>query len=277
MFADLEEAQLPLKEYVSLRELFVRMLREGARSINFDPYCLVSPVDGTILRFGELRGPGAMIEQVKGCSYRASYLLGANSHLSVIAAGDAYEESDVEENNSALKGLFYFVIYLKPADYHRIHSPVDWNILVRRHFTGHLFGNLHTQKLVLSKWFQCYAAQSPQVMRTELKLSTEYIVGNPLRLKLAATILCGVKNICIKSGSCVLIIGDICEITISHLSDPVGSDGLVYVVGFSGAVVYMVEKRPNVVTIFGELDFYWKYRMVVGMVDVIFAEIVYPQ
>ncbi|KAL6558450.1 phosphatidylserine decarboxylase 1 [Orobanche minor] len=57
------------------------------------------PVDGTILRFGELRGPRAMIEQVKGCSYRASSLLGANSHLTVIAAGDAYEESDVEENS----------------------------------------------------------------------------------------------------------------------------------------------------------------------------------
>ncbi|KAL6558451.1 Small subunit processome complex component [Orobanche minor] len=110
---------------------------------------------------------------------------------------------------------------------------------------------------------------------TELKLSTEYIVWNPLRLKLAATILCGVKN---KSGSCVLIIRDICEITISHLSDLVGwSDGLVYVVGFSGAVVHMVEKRPNIVTIFKELDFYWKYHMVVGMVDVIFVEIVYPQ
>ncbi|KAL6586264.1 phosphatidylserine decarboxylase 1 [Orobanche minor] len=168
--SNLEEAQLHLKEYTSLREFFVRMLREGARPINSDPYCLVTgskilgPVDGTTLRFGELRGPGAMIEQVKGCSYRASSLLGANSHLPVIAAGDAYEESDVEENSvrdvnqkswwkisfaspkvrdtassRVLKGLFYCVIYLKPGDYHRIHSPVDWNILVRRCFTGHLF------------------------------------------------------------------------------------------------------------------------------------------
>lgn len=37
---------------------------------------------------------------------------------------------------SPMKGLFYCVIYLKPGDYHRIHSPVDWNVLLRRHFSG---------------------------------------------------------------------------------------------------------------------------------------------
>ncbi|KAL8539733.1 hypothetical protein ACS0TY_001372 [Phlomoides rotata] len=162
--SNLEEAQLPLEEYASLRDFFVRKLKEGSRPIDADPYCLVSPVDGTVLRFGELRGPGEMIEQVKGFSYSASSLLGANSHLPMTAAGDANEESSPEGNtvrvatqnswwrislaspkvrdtgsSCPLKGLFYCVIYLKPGDYHQIHSPVDWNILVRRHFTGHLF------------------------------------------------------------------------------------------------------------------------------------------
>lgn len=105
-----------------------------------------------------------MIEQVKGCSYSASSLLGANSNLPMIAAEDADEDSGGEEktvrdvtqkswwsvslasprvrdtaSSRPLKGLFYCVIYLKPGDYHRIHAPVDWNILVRRHFTGNLF------------------------------------------------------------------------------------------------------------------------------------------
>lgn len=42
MSSDLEEAQLPLEEYASLRDFFVRMLKEGSRPINSDPYCLVT-------------------------------------------------------------------------------------------------------------------------------------------------------------------------------------------------------------------------------------------
>lgn len=122
-------------------------------------------MDGTVLRFGELKEAGAMIEQVKGFSYSVSSLLGASSFFSSTAAvEDIQEESRGQEQNlvdkckkswwrislaspkvwdpapaSPMKGLFYCVIYLRPGDYHRIHSPVDWNILVRRHFSGRLF------------------------------------------------------------------------------------------------------------------------------------------
>lgn len=37
---------------------------------------------------------------------------------------------------SPIRGVFYCVIYLKPGDYHRVHSPVDWHVFLRRHFTG---------------------------------------------------------------------------------------------------------------------------------------------
>ncbi|XP_050230455.1 phosphatidylserine decarboxylase proenzyme 1, mitochondrial [Mercurialis annua] len=162
--SNLEEAALPLDKYASLREFFVRSLKEGSRPIDPDPHCLVSPVDGTILRFGELQGSGTMIEQVKGHSYSASSLLGATTFLPTTGEGDIREERSEQQSSSsenskkswwrislaspkvrdnmsarATKGLYYCVIYLRPGDYHRIHSPVDWNILVRRHFSGHLF------------------------------------------------------------------------------------------------------------------------------------------
>ncbi|KAL6847678.1 hypothetical protein ACP4OV_022466 [Aristida adscensionis] len=162
--SDLQEAALPLEEYPSLQAFFIRSLREGARPIDPDPNCLVSPVDGKVLRLGELRGPGTMIEQVKGFSYPVSSLLGVNTSLH-----DAGEEDSPREHveqtmphnsnrkswwrvsvsspklreqtllSSPKKGIFYCVIYLNPGDYHRVHSPVDWNILKRRHFPGHLF------------------------------------------------------------------------------------------------------------------------------------------
>ncbi|CAN8324828.1 unnamed protein product [Cochlearia groenlandica] len=157
--SDLEEAALPLEEYASIRDFFVRSLKEGCRPIDPDPHCLVSPTDGTILRFGELQGSRGMIEQVKGHSYSVPALLGTNSLLPMVPEGkdDSVEgvndkgvkswlrvslaSPKLRESISAnpMKGLYYCVIYLRPGDYHRIHSPVDWNALVRRHFAGRLF------------------------------------------------------------------------------------------------------------------------------------------
>ncbi|GAB2300844.1 phosphatidylserine decarboxylase 1 [Dionaea muscipula] len=162
--SNLEEVDLPLENYASLRNFFVRKLRKGSRPIDPDPRCLVSPVDGIVMRFGELKQAGAMIEQVKGFSYSLSSLLGANSVLPMVAEKSGDENTSNEESvpsnqskkswwsiilaspkvwdpmpASPMKGLFYCVLYLRPGDYHRIHSPVDWNVMVRRHFSGRLF------------------------------------------------------------------------------------------------------------------------------------------
>lgn len=50
-------------------------------------------MDGKILRFGELKGAGAMIEQVKGFSYPVFSLLGASSLLPTTAHGNVQEET----------------------------------------------------------------------------------------------------------------------------------------------------------------------------------------
>ena len=38
--------------------------------------------------------------------------------------------------NPVDNSLFYCVIYLAPGDYHRFHSPTDWDVQHRRHFPG---------------------------------------------------------------------------------------------------------------------------------------------
>lgn len=56
----------------------------------------VSPVDGTVVRFGELKGNRGMIEQVKGHSYSVPALLGTNSLLPMVLEGK--DESEEEED-----------------------------------------------------------------------------------------------------------------------------------------------------------------------------------
>ncbi|XP_042054619.1 phosphatidylserine decarboxylase proenzyme 1, mitochondrial-like isoform X2 [Salvia splendens] len=128
--SNLEEAQLPLEEYASLREFFVRKLKESSRPIDSDPCCLVSPVDGTVLRFEDANEDSSKEEKTVRDVNQKSWW-----SISFLAS------PKVRDNASSRpqKGLFYCVIYLKPGDYHRIHSPVDWNLLLRRHFSGHLF------------------------------------------------------------------------------------------------------------------------------------------
>ncbi|KAM0945084.1 putative fibrillarin, S-adenosyl-L-methionine-dependent methyltransferase [Dioscorea sansibarensis] len=109
---------------------------------------------------------------------------------------------------------------------------------------------------------------------------TEYRVWNPFRSKLAAAILGGVDNIWIAPGTRVLYLGAASGTTVSHVSDIVGPTGMVYAVEFSHRsgrdLVNMAKKRTNVIPIIEDARHPAKYRMLVGMVDVIFSDVAQP-
>jgi rRNA 2'-O-methyltransferase fibrillarin len=109
---------------------------------------------------------------------------------------------------------------------------------------------------------------------------TEYRVWNPFRSKLAAAILAGVENIWIKPGSKVLYLGAAAGTTVSHVSDIVGPEGIVYAIEFSQRpgrdLIEMAKKRTNVIPIIEDARHPHKYRMLVGMVDTIFADVAQP-
>ncbi|MBA0587221.1 hypothetical protein Gorai_000353, partial [Gossypium raimondii] len=108
----------------------------------------------------------------------------------------------------------------------------------------------------------------------------EYRVWNPFRSKLAAAVLGGVDNIWIKPGAKVLYLGAASGTTVSHVSDVVGPNGVVYAVEFSHRsgrdLVNMAKKRTNVIPIIEDARHPAKYRMLVGMVDVIFSDVAQP-
>lgn len=110
--------------------------------------------------------------------------------------------------------------------------------------------------------------------------STEYRVWNPFRSKLAAGILGGVDNIYMGPGSKVLYLGAASGTSVSHVADIVGPEGTVFAVEFSHRsgrdLINMATHRTNVIPIVEDARHPLKYRMLVGMVDCIFADVAQP-
>jgi len=100
------------------------------------------------------------------------------------------------------------------------------------------------------------------------------------KLIVAAAVLGGVDNIWIKPGSKVLYIGAAAGTSCSHVSDIVGPTGMVYAVEFSHRpgrdLINVAKARTNIIPIIEDARHPLKYRMLVGMVDVVFADVAQP-
>ncbi|MBL8018726.1 MAG: phosphatidylserine decarboxylase [Leptospirales bacterium] len=114
-----EEAAKEIKEYGSLNLFFIRNLKPGARPIEGNEKTIVSPVDGTVLRFGDITD-GKLI-QAKAIHYSLEDLLDAPEYL------------------ERFQGGRFLVIYLSPRDYHRIHFPVAGEVPGFTYLPGDLF------------------------------------------------------------------------------------------------------------------------------------------
>ena len=109
---------------------------------------------------------------------------------------------------------------------------------------------------------------------------TEYRVWNPFRSKMAAGILGGLDEIYMKPGAKVLYLGSASGTSVSHVADIVGPTGNVYAVEFSHRsgrdLIGMATHRTNVIPIVDDARHPLRYRMLVPMVDVIFADVAQP-
>ncbi|MFH1533056.1 MAG: archaetidylserine decarboxylase [Pseudomonadota bacterium] len=115
---DLDEMAAPIESYQTFAEFFTRRLRPGARPLDRSPGVVTSPVDGKVQSMGRLED--GRFDQVKGHGYSVETFLGGASEAL------AYREG------------WYAVLYLSPADYHRIHSPLDGEITRWTHIPGTL-------------------------------------------------------------------------------------------------------------------------------------------
>ncbi len=116
---DLAEAERSLAEYHSVRELFTRRLKAGARPVSPGAEVPVCPADGRIYQAG-LSENGRLI-QAKGIDYSLADLLADDRPA------------------AALSGGAYFAVYLSPHDYHRVHSPLGGTITGYAYVQGELW------------------------------------------------------------------------------------------------------------------------------------------
>ena len=109
---DLSEVDMPEGGFRTFDDFFTRRLVQGARQVDPDPSALVSPADGRSEDIGAISADGELI--VKGQPYTATALLGDPE------AAREYE------------GGHYFIVYLSPRDYHRVHAPTCGSVQYMR-------------------------------------------------------------------------------------------------------------------------------------------------
>lgn len=115
----IEEAELAVDQYQSLNDFFIRRLKPGSRPVDPAERGLVSPVDGTIAETGQIDGERTFL--VKGQRYTVDELLNGSPHT------------------ARYRGGGFAVIYLSPANYHRIHAPADARVVETDAIAGKVY------------------------------------------------------------------------------------------------------------------------------------------
>jgi len=109
----------------------------------------------------------------------------------------------------------------------------------------------------------------------------EFRVWSAKRSKLCAAIQNGLNEMPIQPGSKVLYLGASSGTTVSHVSDIVGQQGVVYAVEFSPtiarALIRLATSRSNIVPIVNDARHPARYASIVsGQVDIVYQDVAQP-
>ena len=114
-----------------------------------------------------------------------------------------------------------------------------------------------------------------------IKNGVEFRLWDPFRSKLAASIMNGLENFPFKNKTTVLYLGASTGTTVSHVSDIVGLNGLVFAVEHASRVARdfldrVATHRANVMPILQDARKPKEYFSVFGKVDVVYVDIAQP-
>jgi phosphatidylserine decarboxylase len=116
LFDDLQLEQAKTREFLSLRDCFIRELRDGARQIDPDPCVITSPCDAVVGAFGVVNGARAI--QAKGFPYSLKDLLGDDRLV------ERYRDGK------------FITLRLRASMYHRFHAPCDCRVEGVKYISG---------------------------------------------------------------------------------------------------------------------------------------------
>lgn len=116
---DLAECIVPPQGFRTFDEFFTRQLLPGSRPLDSRRDAVLSPADGRIEDMGPVSASRTFL--VKGQTYDAATLLGGADEAERFAGG------------------LFFIVYLSPRDYHRVHAPVTGAVKRVRYVPGTLF------------------------------------------------------------------------------------------------------------------------------------------
>ena len=108
------------EDFKTFNDFFIRELYDEARPITDNTDTIISPVDGFVSSAGKIQQN--KIFQAKKFNYSLVDLMA----------------TDLDQAETYINGQ-YVTIYLAPFNYHRVHAPLDGQLLAARYIPGDLF------------------------------------------------------------------------------------------------------------------------------------------
>jgi phosphatidylserine decarboxylase len=165
LFDDLKLEEAKTRDFATIRDCFVRELREGSRKIDPDPFIITSPCDAVVGAFGNVEAQQAF--QAKGFPYGLKDLLGDDELVSRHDGGK------------------FITLRLRACMYHRFHAPCDGRIRRVRYVSGDTW---NVNPIALKRVEALFCKNERAILPLELSAQGSYLTLVPIAAILVASI-----------------------------------------------------------------------------------------
>jgi phosphatidylserine decarboxylase len=166
LFCDVDLSDAKKQRFTSLRDCFIRELKDGARPINQSPDVLTSPCDAIVGECGTISGTDLL--QVKGSSYPLKELVRDNE------LAEFYRDGS------------YVTLRLTAGMYHRFHAPHDCRVEDVTHVWGDAW---NVNPPALARVEKLFCRNERVIIRTRLDSTDQYVT----LVAVAAILVAGIR------------------------------------------------------------------------------------